>query len=349
MKIEPEGLARAERLAEPAAQGDWRALIERVCSSLQFRKAPRMRELLLFLADRAISQPGREITEYEIAAQVFGRGEEFDPSESNVVRVGMRQLRAKLKDYFEEAGAEERWVVELPKGGYELRFVRRAENLAPASAGRVSELRWKPLAIGFGVLAATLAGALLWTQTKDPGARQPPVTAFLPGLVGSFQNPVQVVAADSAYVLIRQFGAIPTDVEEYESGAYLRRVKPEELPPASQGLWRTLQTRQYLNMADVNIAYRLAAALHPKPPLLRLAKHMRARDFRSGDFVILGSGSSKPWHLLFRDQLNFYIEGEPGQPAQITNQAPRPGEPERLAPDNPRRMIRMGLPRSSRI
>lgn len=332
MHAEPEGLARAGPPADPPAAREWRLVVERVCSSAQFRKAPRMRELLHFLAERAISEPAREITEYEIAGTVFGRGEGFDPSESNVVRVGVRQLRTKLKEYFDEAGAEEQWVVEFPKGGYELRFVGRTARTPVEPAGQGTELRWKRLATGLAVLAGCLAVALAWTATRAPEGPRPQPAAFLPRLVTSFEGPVQLVAADSAHVLIRQFGAVPADVEEYESGAYARRVKPEELPPAVQPLWRSLQTRQYLNMADVNIAYRLAAELHPKTPLLRMAKHVRARDFRAGNFVILGSGSSNPWHLLFRDQLNFHFEGEPGLPAQIRNRNPRPGEPELLAP-----------------
>jgi hypothetical protein len=135
--------------------------------------------------------------------------------------------------------------------------------------------------------------------------------------------------------MIRQFGAIPSDIEAYESGRYTLEVKPEQLSPRVRNLWEALQTRQYLNMADVNIAYRLAADLYPNPPLLRMAKHLRTRDFRAGNFVILGSGTSNPWHLLFRDQLNFHYAGEPGQPAQLVNRNPRPGEPQRLIPSRP--------------
>jgi hypothetical protein len=294
-----------------------------------------MRELFQFLADRSISSPGAEITEYEIAAGVFGRGEGFDPSESNIVRVGVRQLRAKLKEYFEEAGSEEIWVVEFPKGGYELRFVARTGRLRAGKSPEPAETKWKRLAAMLCAMTVALAAVLLWTLSRPRDEEPPSPSAFLPRLIQTFEGPVQIVAADSAHVLIRHFGAIPADTEDYESGAYARRIKPEDLPPMVQSLWHGLQTRQYLNMADVNIAYRLAAELYPNPPLLRMAKHLRARDFRSGNFVILGSGSSNPWHLLFRDQLNFHFDGEPGHPARIRNRYPRPGEPDRLAPSQP--------------
>ncbi|NWF86121.1 MAG: winged helix-turn-helix domain-containing protein, partial [Bryobacteraceae bacterium] len=283
-----------------------------------------MRELFQFLAGRSISAPGAEITEYEIAARVFGRGEDFDPSESNVVRVAVRQLRSKLKEYFEEAGAGEKWIVEFPKGGYELHFISRSESTSLPSANRTGEFRWKRIAAALGVLVVLLAAALLWTASHPRVDARSNPSAFLPRIIQTFGGPVQVIAADSAYVLIRHFGAIPLDVEDYESGRYTRLVKPEELPPRTRDLWQALQTRQYLNIADVNIAYRLAAELYPDPPLLRMAKHLRARDFRAGNYVILGSGSSNPWHLLFRDQLNFYYECEPARPVHIRNRNPRP-------------------------
>lgn len=335
MRIQPEGLVHPELGSSAPAQNEWRMLVERVCSSPQFRKAPRMRELFQFLADRSISAPEVEITEYEIAAGVFGRKEGFDPSESNIVRVGVRHLRSKLKEYFDEFGAEESWVVQFPKGGYSLRFVARADRPRSAHPTVPAELRWKRLAAALGALVVLLVAALLWTASRPREAARPAPSAFLPRLIQTFDGPVQVITADSAHVLIRHFGAIPSDVEDYESGRYTRAVKPEELPPRIKSLWQNLQTRQYLNMADANIAYRLATELHPNPPLLRMAKHLRVRDFRSGNFVVLGSGTSNPWHLLFKDQLNFHYAGEPDQPARIMNRHPRPGEPILLAPDSP--------------
>jgi hypothetical protein len=335
MRVEPERLPRPDPGDAASTRDEWRLLVDRVCSSPQFRKAARMRELFQYLADRSISDPGAEVTEYEIAAVVFGRGEGFDPSESNIVRVGVRQLRSKLKEYFESEGAEERWVVEFPKGGYELRFVARADRPGNAKAGALADLMWRRWAAALGALSVVLAAALLWTASRPREAARSAPQAFLPRLVQSFEGPVQVVAADSAHVLIRHFGATPSDVEDYESGQYKRAIRPEELPPRIRDLWLALQTRQYLNMADVNIAYRLAAELHPDPPLLRLAKHMKTRDFRTGNFVVLGSGTSNPWHLLFRDQLNFHYEGEPGQLVRMRNRNPRPGEPEQFAPSRP--------------
>lgn len=335
MPAQPEGFVYRETDGAVPAANEWRTLVERVCSSPQFRKAPRMRELFQYLADRSISAPGVEISEYEIAAAVFGRREGFDPSESNIVRVGVRQLRSKLKEYFDEFGAEERWVVEFPKGGYELRFAPRLDRPGAVPGAPPADLRWKRLAAALCALVVFLAAALFWTASRPREDPRPAPAAFLPRLVQAFEGPTQVVAADSAYVLIRKFGAIPSDVEDYESGQYTRAASPEKLPPRFQDLWQTLQTRQYLNMADVNIAYRLAAELHPRAPLLRMARHLRARDFRSGNFIILGSGTSNPWHLLFTDQLNFYFDREPLQAARILNRDPRPGEPAVIAPDNP--------------
>jgi hypothetical protein len=107
------------------------------------------------------------------------------------------------------------------------------------------------------------------------------------------------------------------------------------LPPHIRGIWQFLLTRQYTNVADVNIAYRLASDLHPAVPVLRIARHMRARDFRNGNFVILGSDASNPWHQLFVEQLNFRFHPEPGANSSLRNLYPRAGEPERYMPAIP--------------
>jgi hypothetical protein len=62
------------------------------------------------------------IREHEIAAEVFGRGEAFDPRIDSTVRVNIARLRAKLIDYYNGPGAEGPIAIELPKGSYKLTF-----------------------------------------------------------------------------------------------------------------------------------------------------------------------------------------------------------------------------------
>src|SRR5579875_1071677 len=98
--------------------------VQRIAASYLFHRATRARELLLYLADRSLYGSSEEITETQIAEKVFGR-KEFNPVEDNIVRATVRQLRLKLKEYFETEGKGETWIAELPRGSYHISFRRR--------------------------------------------------------------------------------------------------------------------------------------------------------------------------------------------------------------------------------
>src|SRR5579885_3444849 len=96
--------------------------VQRIAASYLFHRATRARELLLYLADRSLYGSSEEITETQIAEKVFGR-KEFNPVEDNIVRATVRQLRFKLKEYFETEGKGETWIAGLPRGSYHSQVV----------------------------------------------------------------------------------------------------------------------------------------------------------------------------------------------------------------------------------
>jgi hypothetical protein len=104
-------------------------LAQRVASSTSFKKSPRLRQFLLFVAERSVSGHADDISEYEIGWKVFERGPNYNPVDDSIVRSAARQLRAKVKEYFETEGISESLIVEIPKGGYVPVFIER-EHLA---------------------------------------------------------------------------------------------------------------------------------------------------------------------------------------------------------------------------
>jgi hypothetical protein len=77
-----------------------------------------------------MEHPGTSPKEYQIATEVFGRQEDFDPHVDSMVRVQAGRLRTKLAEYYSSEGAEDPILVEIPKGTYALTF---HPHLAPAS------------------------------------------------------------------------------------------------------------------------------------------------------------------------------------------------------------------------
>jgi len=144
--------------------------IDRLVSSHTLHGSESLCKLLRYLAKQALDHPGVPLKEYQIATEVFGRQDNFDPQVDSAVRVQAGRLRSKLAEYYASEGAEDSILVELPKGMYALSFHARplgngrgvrstagengheATTVAPAASGR-----WQLVA---GVLAILLLGAL---------------------------------------------------------------------------------------------------------------------------------------------------------------------------------------------
>src|SRR5690349_8548039 len=93
-------------------------LVLRIAGSAHFRRAPRLREFLLYVCDKGIAGETDQLNEQHIGQAVFGRGKDYSPAEDNVVRAHARQLRVKLTEYFDQSGKQEPLVLEIPKGTY---------------------------------------------------------------------------------------------------------------------------------------------------------------------------------------------------------------------------------------
>ena len=95
---------------------------------------PRLASLLRYLADRYFQGKTAEITEYNIATEVFGRSKgSFDGSTDSIARVEAHRLRKRLKEYYEKEGRDHAILISLPYRSYVPEFHRRAAS-ASASA-----------------------------------------------------------------------------------------------------------------------------------------------------------------------------------------------------------------------
>ncbi len=105
-----------------------------------------------------------------------------------------------------------------------------------------------------------------------------------------------------------------------------------------------LKTRQITSLADVLILFKFlqAAPAAARRIEVRHAKYMNARDFKYGNFILVGSQTSNPWAALFEPYLNFQMIS--GTDA-IRNVAPAGTEPAEYVtrPNNHIDMARVAL------
>jgi hypothetical protein len=96
--------------------------IEKLLSSHALHGSESLCKLLRYLATHSLEHPGASPKEYQIATEVFGRQQDFDPHVDSMVRVQAGRLRTKLAEYYASEGLEDQTFVELPKGTYALTF-----------------------------------------------------------------------------------------------------------------------------------------------------------------------------------------------------------------------------------
>lgn len=140
--------------------------IERLAASGVLHGSESLCKLLRFLAEQAITHPGAQVKEYQIATEVFGRPGYFDPRLDSTVRVQTGRLRSKLAEYYAVSGSDDAVLVEIPKGSYSLKFLARVipaqeavasvDAFALESPPRTVSERW-PRSLNAALIALSLA------------------------------------------------------------------------------------------------------------------------------------------------------------------------------------------------
>ena len=98
-------------------------------------RTPRLSNLLRYIGDLYFNNRINEITEFNIAIEVFGRSKTvFDSSKDSIARVEAYRLRKKLKEYYLTDGKNHATVISLPAGSYVPTFLHRGDADQPQSA-----------------------------------------------------------------------------------------------------------------------------------------------------------------------------------------------------------------------
>jgi hypothetical protein len=314
--------------------------VERVLDSATFRRSPRLKEFLRFAAEQTLAQHTEHLTEGEIARLVFQRPDNYIPTDDSIVRSSARQLRMKLREYFDGEGKHERWTIEIPKGAYSVQFREQAVTAAvPAvespsisadtAVPRSSQRRWirlgpAGLIAGSALLLVSLALNLwLWRRTTEPGLTMTPVRQTLLGsLVMNSPRVTQFIMDDYAFVLLSNAANHKATLEDYANRSYLAEDFIPTSDPAFLKLWNLLSTRYLVSFGAAAAAEDALRALpQPQKLVIRHARNLAPREFKQGNFILFGSPPNNPWAELFEDKLNFQRSA-----SGFTNRNPLAGE-----------------------
>ena len=146
--------------------------LERLLSSSLFSRAHQLWPVLEAIVEQSLGNHETLPSEKSIGRAALGRN--FDPTSDSTVRVRLREIRNKLGQYYRSAGAGDPIEIQVPKGGYKARFVRRkvgpieirpTEKSKPASPLKIGVVPFLALVDGiseeFGFNAALLLSQIL--------------------------------------------------------------------------------------------------------------------------------------------------------------------------------------------
>ena len=336
----------------------------RISASRSLGRSQLLSDFLLYIVERSIQGRCDEITEQQIGVAVFGRAEDYNSNDDNIVRSYARKLRKRIDDYYASEGSEETLRLEIPRGGYTPIFTEGISSRAleagaaldvelleeelgeePGSTRRESTTAAKIALASAGIqrrsvmpailLALLLGiglgvGAMLLKESRIFVSRADAASHTLWTQLFSGNRDTFIVPSDAGLVIMQRIVDRPVPLTNYVDGSYRTRLKGDNLLDVAEIL--KLGARRYTSVVDLDLAAHLAQ-LHEVVPgrmLLRYARDLRMDDLRTGNAILIGSDESNPWIQLFRPQLQLSFQYEPNsdRPSGFVNSSPRPGESE---------------------
>ncbi|HUE02481.1 MAG TPA: helix-turn-helix domain-containing protein [Bryobacteraceae bacterium] len=292
--------------------------LERILHSSQFHGSELLRNLLSYLTKRAIERPGEAVKEYDLAVDVLGRDPAFDPRMDSAVRVHTARLRAKLAEYYLAEGADDPFVIEVPKGACVICWRHLNEHSdevfheasAPIPIAPVKRtLHWRSFAAGGA--AAVLAGCLVWVvlALSSPGVPAPVQTFWRPFL-GSVPDPI-VAFSNHRFV-----GTSASGLHAYQEGV----DSPSGMNDTYSG------TGTVMAVHELNSMF---ARFH-RTIRLKRAELLTWDDARTTNLILIGSPESNSRLRQIPPLEYFDFKSSRAEPrlgvGGIVNLHPKPGE-----------------------
>lgn len=166
-----------QTFVQPPAEVERKELLVVVA---HLERTPRLASLLRYLAQRYFDGESDQLTEYNIATEVFGRKKnEFVASEDAIARVETHRLRKRLKAYYDAEGKDHAVQVLIPPGTYVPVFVERSRQVDPPP--ELAALVSPPEVEGRSDQTFQRGGEpLLGPEESSPPTSEPPVMVAVP-------------------------------------------------------------------------------------------------------------------------------------------------------------------------
>lgn len=311
--------------------------LELILGSVVFRGSKRCQDFLRYVATKALDGAADTLKERTLAVEVFGRHADSDLSDDSIVRVGAREVRKRLAQYYVGEGAHDQVRIDLPAGSYVPLFHYWTEDgnggtsvaailpevpvsdlsLVPAAhASRRKQQGWL-WASGAVFLVAVLV--LVWRFF--PQAPSPFDTFWAP----AFQSHKPVLLVMAHPIVYHPSSRAEKLDAERNGAAPLPLERPIHLPPnLLDGSDMVPIIDQYVGFGDAMAGLRFGTltAQHGRLAGLRLANRVEFNDLRDSVPILIGAFTNRwtvemtkgmRYRFLFRNQKPCFLDSKSGK------------------------------------
>ena len=193
-----------------------------------------MQRFLTFIVEGVLASgdSSEKLKESVVGVAVFDRDAGYDPRSDPVVRVEARRLRAKLEEYYDGLGKEDRIRIDLPKGSYVPVWHWQGEAAREMEAGDIDHARtrsWRrPAIIALSVLAG-LAIFLAINEWRSRRFDRGPAAGASPKIRSVAVLPFQNLTADASqeYLIDGLTDEITTDLAKIRTLKVISRTSAQ--------------------------------------------------------------------------------------------------------------------------
>ena len=296
----------------PGAQ-EIRLQLREILNSPAFQGSKRCRQFLAFVCEKSLAGETGSLKERAIAVEVFGRNPQSDLGDDTIVRVGAREVRRRLQQYYVTAsGADASIQISLPTGSYGPEFQRRkpaAQTVVmelPAVAPKRNRRNRIVWALALSVVAAGAFVSVNWTYSspEDQAFARfwDPVLHSADDLLVAVPNPIVYHPSARAWRLSEQAmpqgGIVPRPIQ----------VPPEKL----DGSDMLPVQNQYVGFGDLVAANELTGMLarHAKKTRVRMSSDVQFADMRMTNTLLVGAITNR-WTMQLQQSWRFQFLWEP--------------------------------------
>lgn len=307
---------------------DVRRQLRIILASPVFHGSKRCQQFLEYVCEKALSGQAGALKERTIAVEVFGRLPESDLAEDTIVRVGAREVRKRLAQYYvtpEGAASEVR--IDVHPGSYtpEFRYaVATHKSAAIPVALTIEEPRTMPwrrhrgLILACGLVALAAAGAVTAMKLSSASPNLKAFQLFWDPVLRASDPMLLAVAHPIVYHPSRR--ALRLDDEARPQGDVLTQ-RPIQVPAkALDGSDLIPVLNQYVGFGDMVAANEVSAMLARKSKAvrLRLASSVGFEDLRKTQTFLIGAITNR-WTMELQQAWRFRFARTPDFKAVIVD------------------------------